>query len=152
MPQMSFDIECVVCNLTFKPRSHNAKFCSSDCKEVARKVRYFSSRSNRKNLFNLFNDTDELNEMDFEDIFPPLGGWIDSAMCGGDTSDVWVTYDPDHTDVLRALQVCARCPVTGPCYDEAVSFAFDGIWGGRVMAEGVPTHRLHSSAQSVVSA
>lgn len=60
--------------------------------------------------------------------------WRTRAACRGYPSRLWFSYDPDEQ--ARAAAVCDRCPVRGPCLDEAMERGeIHGIWGGLTVKE-----------------
>lgn len=58
-----------------------------------------------------------------------MSDWRDRAACLGIDPDVMV---PDRgSPTAPAKAVCARCPVAGPCLDEALADPWLlGVWGG----------------------
>lgn len=138
MPYINSTVRCHVCDNIFVAVAHNAKYCSPECKDRARKDRYARKRhggdapvsSMSEALFSIFAS------------MPPLGSWIDSALCGGDLSPVWVSpnlgTDDGRLDADAALSLCDRCPVAHHCRKEGTENSFDGIWGGAILIDGVP--------------
>lgn len=65
--------------------------------------------------------------------------WMDDAHCKGQTALFFSTED--ETTTQRALReaaakaICANCPVTERCLEEAVKGAERGVWGGTTEAE-----------------
>lgn len=73
--------------------------------------------------------------------------WTRQAACVGHNPDMWwptPTSNPNH--LVKALTICAACPVRHPCADEARTHGIDeGIWGGVQLhpdsrrTRGIPT-------------
>ena len=58
-----------------------------------------------------------------------VGGWRGRAACRG--TDLAVFFPGRGESAEPARQICARCPVRGPCLDYALSHGIvHGIWGG----------------------
>lgn len=58
-----------------------------------------------------------------------LRGWRDRAACCG--TDLAVFFPGRGQSAEPARQICARCPVRGPCLEFALSHGIvHGIWGG----------------------
>ena len=54
-----------------------------------------------------------------------------------------------YRQALRALAVCAECPVVAECWDYAVAMeCSDGVWGGRYMRMGVITEPARPGPRS----
>jgi hypothetical protein len=71
----------------------------------------------------------------------PVGGvWLDRAACRDVPPGRFFPESGEHTKAAEAKQVCAGCPVQGPCRDLAVKAAGSldgdhGIFGGTLPAE-----------------
>jgi hypothetical protein len=71
----------------------------------------------------------------------PTGGvWLDRAACRDLPPGRFFPASGEHTKAAEAKQVCAGCPVQGPCRDLAVTAAGSldgdhGIFGGTLPAE-----------------
>lgn len=61
--------------------------------------------------------------------------WREEGLCTrAPDPDVFFPALPD--DLEPARQICAECPVAGPCLAEALGRAeIDGVWGGTTTAE-----------------
>lgn len=76
----------------------------------------------------------------FPDNLDRPGHWTARAACReGVDPDIFFPprYDGAHTqDVAAAKQICARCPVIGPCLNSALRHRErDGIWGALIPEE-----------------
>jgi hypothetical protein len=63
---------------------------------------------------------------------PPLGAWVDDALCGSlgvQASEVFVADHPDAGELALAEAVCWRCPVRRECADYAAETPAYGLWG-----------------------
>lgn len=68
--------------------------------------------------------------------FPPA--WMDRAACQGTDPEMFFPAGysgPSAAQVDEAKAICARCPVTGPCFGYAVATQAMGIWGGMTEEE-----------------
>ncbi|MGH9251887.1 MAG: WhiB family transcriptional regulator [Acidimicrobiales bacterium] len=59
-----------------------------------------------------------------------MTGWRDAAACAGYATDWWHSDRP--ADKKDAKDICATCPVTAECLNDADKW---GIWGGLDAAE-----------------
>ena len=60
---------------------------------------------------------------------PALAGWRYRAACRG--ADLSVFFPGRGESAEPARQICARCPVRGPCLEFALGHGIvHGIWGG----------------------
>src|SRR5262249_42885730 len=65
--------------------------------------------------------------------------WSGDAACKGKSDMMFPTA---KRDILKALAVCAECPVVEPCRAVSKNEPF-GVWGGVSAGErGFPEHRL----------
>ena len=83
--------------------------------------------------------------------------WRDQAACDGANPEIFfLGYGPgrghgrlNKTAKARALELCARCPVTGECLTYALSMPANGdfgIWGGTTEKERVRLRKLRRRA------
>lgn len=57
--------------------------------------------------------------------------WRLEARCLGTDPAVFHPNEKDEQAELKAKQVCAPCPVKGPCLEYAITAReLDGVWGG----------------------
>lgn len=68
--------------------------------------------------------------------------WHAHALCAGHDPDLWHPTDTRHgradARVAYAAAICARCPVTEQCLEEALSVPAGqdaGVWGGTTPEE-----------------
>jgi WhiB family redox-sensing transcriptional regulator len=80
--------------------------------------------------------------------------WRDFALCRG-TSPSLFYADRDEDPNFRALvdqarQVCAACPVAGPCGDEAIDRREKhGVWGGMTERDRRRVIRLRAGRPAI---
>ncbi len=102
-------------------------------------------------------DLPDCDDLDFPNQYElptirsaPDPSWAESAACLGKPGDWWF---PDHEvkrgrpangvrpgaasgDAIRAIEICASCPVQGQCLRHAIRENEDhGIWGGRTQEQ-----------------
>jgi WhiB family transcriptional regulator, redox-sensing transcriptional regulator len=74
-----------------------------------------------------------------------LGAWRDQAECRG--TDLAVFFPGRGESAEPARQICARCPVRGPCLDYALSLGIvHGIWGGLTERDRRALRTRHAGA------
>ena len=67
------------------------------------------------------------------DLIPIGPRWMARAACRGMAS---ATFFPSRGEPTgEAREVCAGCPVRGPCLDYAVAEGVEGVWAGTSKAE-----------------
>lgn len=62
-------------------------------------------------------------------ITPSEMKWRDKASCLGKGVDPFFVT-PKSQYIAKAIAVCKSCPVRSECFYEAMSYGYDGIWGG----------------------
>ena len=75
------------------------------------------------------------------DDWTPADDWADRAACK-DHPTSWFFGGPgSNQDLAKGKRVCARCPVTRECRNEAETFGgmYEtwGLWGGEIYRDGV---------------
>ena len=62
------------------------------------------------------------------DLIPARPAWMDRAACRGMNQRAFFPARTEATDETR--EVCAGCPVAGPCLSYAVAEDLEGVWAG----------------------
>ena len=64
-----------------------------------------------------------------EDVSLSEMGWKDRALCSD--KELSLFFAPSKSDVTTvAISICQSCPVRQQCFYEAISYGYDGVWGG----------------------
>lgn len=62
--------------------------------------------------------------------------WTVDALCARVGGDWWFASKGDNEAVRQAKAICRRCPVIGPCLQEALDRdEIVGVWGGTSPSE-----------------
>ncbi|MHB8340601.1 MAG: WhiB family transcriptional regulator [Mycobacteriales bacterium] len=65
---------------------------------------------------------------------PPPAGWRTRGSCTREDPELFFPHPT--TDPTAALEVCAQCPVLGPCLATALELGdTEGVWGATTAAE-----------------
>lgn len=72
----------------------------------------------------------ELPPLDVAPDNPKAERWDQRAACRGTDREVFFPTEEDKAGINFAKRICAVCPVTVPCMQEAMDFNLQGIWGG----------------------
>jgi len=64
-----------------------------------------------------------------EDVSVSEMGWKDKASCSD--KELSIFFASPKSDVTTvAISICKSCPVRNECFYEAISYGYDGVWGG----------------------
>ena len=86
-----------------------------------------------------------INVIDLPEDIPALGAWAEEAACHGEP--ITTFYPPSGRRPLRALEICAECPVTEECLEFAiVNHQHWGVWGGMTERQRFEEKRRRRSA------
>ena len=64
-------------------------------------------------------------------VLAPMGAWVEQAKCRGADQAAFFEESGGMNAEERAARLCAGCPVTTECLDDALRNDIrDGVWGG----------------------
>lgn len=75
-----------------------------------------------------------------------VDGWVGWAACAGSPTHLF--YPQKHLKAEAAKAICAKCPVTRECLEEALARNDqNGIWGGLSVEERKEVRRARNQQQ-----
>ena len=71
--------------------------------------------------------------------------WTDTPACTGIDVEMFFTDDNlRYSDLQGVIKICNTCPVIQQCFDYAIKYNVNGVWGGTSEAQRRAYRKLYN--------